>query len=1369
MKISKSFTNFSGGLDNAGGRRRKEQGIALVITLIMLSVTLVMAVAFMALARRERGSVTTTTDTTTARLAAETAVAQAQAQIAANILSGFGGLYSSNAYNLHLLVSTNYINPYGFIHVPPGTFNPTNVNYQYTNGMGITNSSDDFIQNVANLWFLPRAPVMVSTNSPFGQGRFYLDLNENGRYDQYGYVPQTGSNGFLLDANGIEQRNPVTVLTNFEEGGDPEWVGILEHPDAPHGPNNHFISRYAFIAVPAGNTLDINYIHNQARNTRLTAGQDGYLRNQGVGSWEINLAAFLADLNTNWWSPVSLPDNTYYAYYKPLNLNNNNSGYAFEDAFGLLTYRYNNVSLPYASQVMSRAPSVFPYNGVDNYGDGPIQITVDSNMDFTTPTDDGDTREVNIKPWSAADNTNHLFTLGDYFSGANAGMVDFTNRLRRAGNGLDTYDRYTFYRMLDELGSDSSPDDGKLNLNYSNAVVSYANSGGLRVPTSVGVIVGAETNLMPWAPIDFFHAASDQMLRLYTKEWFQREPTNFMMTYYGYIPRGYIDKTGMGVTNFPNYGQTNQIPAFGITNIPVLINGSFVYSPAVNRLMQLAANLYDATTNGPYNFPHVFRPIVERDVARNLFIRGYTEVTNVNNVASITPDAQLTVPYDPTQLTNYTSSDQPIQDSQGLVNVYGIPWIIGAKKGLPGFNQLSMLPMVQVTRKLEVTRSSQDPATATYGTNQMYEMGVYNNANVVFWNSYNTAYVPRSGTLRVFVYEHIDMVLSNSYYTWRVPTNFTAVFTTNIWPGVQWSAVAQELATIGQPRSAISFNWPYIFQNLIPYNQSTHLFDVNAQWQALSPPDRLPQLDQFSLYVTNYLQAYILDGNHVIDYVQFRGPVAVGSLNSALADPSFPSGTGKNINYQWSTNSYPPAPLIPYGVINQLTVSGDASKAPPGEQWASIPNPTGSTDPAAEVAYFNGFFTPTFYYSGKYYVNHEKVMQAPYTPSRTLFCPFLLQANDPLVHYSISDMNGWPGALAGWANHLWFTNGFWAQSDEPTNQPLPNNPAPTGGRYQPWGRNTQMSAVPGADQNPWNFAYKDSTVYMSDNWDFLTNAYPAVGWIGRVHRGTPWQTVDLKSTNILLWVNGVLGNEGSNSWATWTGDVQGDYHGLYFDAANAAPIEDRLLFDIFTTRFNDNSVRGTLPVNQTHLGAWSALFSGMEVLSNLTPQTKSSFIFPVNTNLLINPAGVNMAGSVVSNIVASINNTRANKNFFPYQAFIHMGDVLQSPGLSDSSPFIDRATAYFQTRGISDAVYEWLPQHIMGLVRGTEQRYVVYGYGQTLKPAPNGTVLSGNYFQMVTNYQVTAENAVRAVIRVDNANSGNPRAVVESYNVLPPQ
>jgi len=93
-------------------------------------------------------------------------------------------------------------------------------------------------------------------------------------------------------------------------------------------------------------------------------------------------------------------------------------------------------------------------------------------------------------------------------------------------------------------------------------------------------------------------------------------------------------------------------------------------------------------------------------------------------------------------------------------------------------------------------------------------------------------------------------------------------------------------------------------------------------------------------------------------------------------------------------------------------------------------------------------------------------------------------------------------------------------------------------------------------------------------------------------------------------------------------------------------------------------------------------------------------------------------------------------------------------------------------KGISDEVYEWLPQQMMSLLRcPTGPHYVIYCYGQTLKPAQGGLVTSSSNFKLVTNYQVVAESAVRAVIRVDKhvtATGTNYSTVVESYNPLPP-
>ena len=102
----------------------------------------------------------------------------------------------------------------------------------------------------------------------------------------------------------------------------------------------------------------------------------------------------------------------------------------------------------------------------------------------------------------------------------------------------------------------------------------------------------------------------------------------------------------------------------------------------------------------------------------------------------------------------------------------------------------------------------------------------------------------------------------------------------------------------------------------------------------------------------------------------------------------------------------------------------------------------------------------------------------------------------------------------------------------------------------------------------------------------------------------------------------------------WTGPAI--TYGQYFDAANSAPVQDRLLFDLFTTAFNDNATRGTLSVNQNHLAAWSALFSGVMVLSN-NASTMSAWVFRATISestpvafghCIIQPAGLGCRGQI---------------------------------------------------------------------------------------------------------------------------------------------
>ncbi len=1348
-----------------------QRGIALVITLILLSVTLVMAVAFLALSRRDRSSVATTTDTATARLAAESALAQAQAQIAANALA-------VNSYtNAGLLVSTNYINYYGFDGSYSGS-SPTNVNFDYTVG-GAVLTLAQFNQSVANLQILPRVPV-YQTNylRQLVENSFYLDLNRNGIFDTNNWAAGTNTYG----------------------PGDPEWIGVLERPDALHSPNNRFTSRYAFIAIPADGALDLNYIHNQAFQKNVNGGptgpfvNDSYLRNQSVGTWELNLAAFLTDLNTNEWDPVVDP-----YIYNPLFPPNRGRG--FEDALAILSWRYNfnYGSLQSAEQVFpnlnpNNAATIFPIDGIDNYSDGPLQTNFDTNADFPPLQDNP------ALSWVGANNTNHYYNLpSDAFDttkapsfAADLQTVNQSYTLASPANADPTnyYNRYTLYRMLQQLGTDSHPDQGKINLNYSNATVNYNFYG---VATNVSITPGAETNLVPWRPIDFFTIAADRMLRMYTTNWFQANPSNYFATYYGLLNFYYAytnsannnvfaySQDGFGLTN--TFFGTNTIPAFGITNIPVYLNGVFVYSPAVNRVLQQAANLYDATTTNFY--PTVFRPIFTNDGV-NLFICGYQQV----KLSTPPVNSDFGTPWQ-NQLPLGQAIDPSLLLSQapGIYsnNVYGVPWIIGAKKHLPGMNQFSMVNAAQVTRRLQVARQ-------TYGgpiwTNQMYAFDITNYMGISFWNAYANNYPTNYGggvlNMAIYVSDAAKTVLTNSAWgtgtmVGTFATNF--IFRPSSWPGSTWGKNG-----LGTPNlnSFFTANWTNtVLPDSSVYNFTKNQFITNStaldNWDTnRTTLDELPQL---GLLTTNWVQAIIVDNTNVIDYVQLRGPINATNLTSALADPVYPDPfiTGELL---WSTNLNSGG--VPWGVINQLTISSTAQNIPASARWIKPSNyPTGIPDggPVDEAAFFRSMFTPNSAYQvgGIYYTNYQTAVQAPYTPSRTIYVPYLLQINDPLVHYLVSDLDS--GTAGVWSDGNAHQNGLWVQDDDLGDKPLPTPPSINivKGRYQPWGKKAQTALISQNYNfgNPDNLIYKDPLVWSPDFWDFPTNLYPSVGWIGRVHRGTPWQTVYLKAENVLHvpGPNPAITSAGTNTWSAWTGDFNN------YDAANSVPIQDRLLFDVFTAAPDANASYGRLSVNQDHLASWSAALSGLVVITNLEPVALLAGAATGSPQAYgwtnISPAGINGLNSALANIVTNINIQRAAFTNADGKVglFEHVGDVLSTLQMTEHSPFLNWADPAEQNYGINDEAYEWLPQQAMSLLTcPAVPRYVVYCYGQTLKPAPNSLVTSASFFGLCTNYQVVAESAARAVIQVhpvivQNPNGGfmtNFTTTVESYNVLPP-
>ena len=1287
--------------------RHSRSGIALVITLILLSVTLVMAVAFLAIARRERNSVTTSTDTATARLATDSALAAAQAQIVANILS------TTNPYNYSLLVSTNYISGVGYDTVAGA--NLTNVSYNYPNGNSIV--GNDLIQNIANLYLLPRAPVFVyNRNTGTNDFRYYLDLNRNGQF---------------------ETNNPP-----YTTAGDPEWIGILERPDQPHSPNNKFVARYAFFAQPVGNGLDLNFIHNQVLSPSSSmlaniAANDGYFRNEGVGTWELNLAAFLADLNTNQWNP---PLGNYYQYNRATT-GFANSGNAFYDAGSLLAWRYGNnfntLATPWSGLLNALAKG-----NVDGYTLGPLMTTT------VLPTPNSLT--IAVGPWDASDNTNRFFALPSELFDATKSSSFFVNRLAAAGSTTNLYDRYTFYRMFDQLGTDSTVDDARMNLNYDN------------LDAAGNVIAGAETNCTAWTPLRFFTNAANVMLQHYTANW-RSQNFNYFTNTFGAI-----------TTN-----------AFGVTAIPVYVNDQFVYTPAVNRLLQLAANMYDATTNSPW--PSVFRPmftVVQNGTYRDVFITGYNYVSTVSG------------PSDPNYFLQPADVATVVSANLGAVistvNIYGVPWIIGAKKGLPNFNEFSMENNLSVTRRLQLTRqtnASPSKAPIITSTNQMYMMSLNSSLGIELWNSYANNY---PGTIIVGLSESASLTITNDDPGFQAhpgvvqpmtfsTNNFSAPYQISSWTG---AGVAPWFG--GNPNTAsfriVSFTGPtltnsvyrspsasggtvplgltapcFIPTNYFGYLGTTMLFESNS----LSGF----HLPQFGVVLTNRLQVFMLDLTngvyHVIDYVHFAGPDGGFNVNAGLAD----ADADNNLVGVWDTN-YPSGSAAPagptYGILNQIAIS--KSGAVPGEdgKWNADPQaiPLGGTKDQ-QVAFFQAFFKPgnkTTSPVGA--TNMLSSMEAPYAPTRYIVQYLTWQVNDPLVHYLGSDID-------------------YAISPNSSTTPSPGvnhynagqifstltglNLGRLNDRFMPWGSNPTWTSeqIVNNDTNNFNLAERDPLMTVPDKWDFPTGKLPTIGWLGRIHRGTSWQTVYLKASDFLA-------NNNFGAWQFWTGN------GNVFDATNSAPVADRDLFDLFSTALSGNATHGTLSINQTHLASWSALFSGVVALTNMT-DVPADGTTPVVTNIVISPAGtdtVNSAISLLLNGTEGINATRAaftNADGL-VGAFEHLGDILRVPSLTEQSPFINHSDNAHADYDISDELYEWLPQQTLGLLRASSTpRFVIYCYGQTLRPARDGLVTSsGNQFGLCTNYQVTAESAARVVLRVDNAKTSSPRIVIESFNTLPP-
>jgi hypothetical protein len=1363
-------------------QNRLERGIALVITLVMLAIVTVMAIVFLGVSRRERASVKLVEDIATANMMADAAGERAKAEAIAKMAAEGTKLYYD------MFNSRSFENPNGFANQSATSLaDPDNVSYRDKNGNPLDQARA--LRMLANMQYDPRVPVFVETNANRPKDfRYALDFDRNGLVETNGIVP-------VLDSTGkqISGKNAITGQSGPQFAdlvGDPEWIGVLEKPDLPHSETNRFIGRLAYLVLPAGKTLDVNFLHNQVRqsspdrldiNLTLPTG-NGFSRNEGVGPWEINLGAFFRELNTNVWTRAMY---NYVPGQEP-------KGETFTDARSFLAFRYPTRNFLRSANIELRVTTgdlnnqnIFNWDEIDNTGEGPVPQVGD--FIFRPRSRAAIEKNEGIRPWPGSLNTNAFTDLQQMLTLGSPGL---TNRLLGPLTRKSTEDRYQFYRLASQLGVDSAPAiKGKLHLNF-------VNSPGIVTNTAISwTSYKGANSYVP--PITFFTNAADLMLKASIDGIVTVKSNRNDVLKWGREPGTYfligdtLVSTNFSLTNIQVYSPYK--PAAG-TNFPTLRQSE--YSPAVHRILQLAVNIYDSMTNrGPaldatrgIYYPTVFRPVfttTKTSGRTNIFISGWDEVLNV------------------TEVFNSTAGIDDLASRVGVhsnITVFGQHLIVGAKKGHPNFNEMTLQTTAEVARKLEVQKGSLGAAPNTNAPNQMFMMALAQRWGLEAWNSYTNEYkrpiVIRAEVRTTAGIKDGTNLLQAPIQTWthdfRPP-----LIQTNQWPG-----------TTNAHNFIVPIATNYTLIGDLAYTKLQGFRNTNsARFTPLEPAPR------FVLTTTNRVRYMVWDKStgRILDYASFDNLVVTTDIGKVLYDPPsagashFGRQTGDNEDLYWDATPIG-GTFMTRGISNQLAAAtGDLPTST--AIWKAFRFSSAiqkDDDKNGAISHWRKFLGLPLSATNKPVGPVTELKgQIPFVPSRRIEQIVSWQVNDPLVHYMAQDIAPAPGF------DLPVKKPVLDQSGNPASPvPSPWNIGALNDRaYRPWGGSPlQQAGGPTGDKLAFSVGVKDPGIRKSDDWDFpiterldpkvekKQHFFATIGELGRVHRGTPWQTVYLKSIyKVQNGTNAVLNGLDPTAWRNWSG------------SAGTHPMFDWRLLDVFTTAANENATRGLLSVNQTNRAAWSAVLSGIVVPTNTVEHGEALRLGPARSTdpatsykaMSIEPATPHIAAIVDSisyarhhqvSILPNPNpaaNPSASWVFMPQinpitqrtnNVFGHLGDVLGAPYLTVQSPYLNLSDEQV-TSVMTDRAVEYIPERILSLLQRDEPRFVVYSFGQALKPAPRSLTSDPNYFHMCTNYQITGEVTTKTVFRVEGELpvKGNPltenkplHAVVESYEILPP-
>jgi hypothetical protein len=421
------------------------------------------------------------------------------------------------------------------------------------------------------------------------------------------------------------------------------------------------------------------------------------------------------------------------------------------------------------------------------------------------------------------------------------------------------------------------------------------------------------------------------------------------------------------------------------------------------------------------------------------------------------------------------------------------------------------------------------------------------------------------------------------------------------------------------------------------------------------------------------------DAGRIVDYVNLdsaQDPTQpLMDITTCLMTGGVCSGS-KNASdgSEWCTNrlggsSVDTAP--PCGVLNQTAIclAEFGMNTPQMVNWNNfvMESPFGSDVHKAIDWFRYQFGLSPYYYPGTTFYR-SNVFYAPLSPVRRLYFSTLWQANDPLVHYTIPDLAGSLTRLMPLEPRITVDNDPCALVDfEPGNG--------VADRYRPWGASIRGQCFY-SDMATFNTALKDPApvgvlethpdlVGRSDDWDFPTNLTSGYGWLGRVHRGTPWQTIYLKSTGV-----------DAGLWQQWTGVSDADAAQLM------QPTNDWRLASVLLPLLNTNAPGNLSSVNQSGEAGWRHLLDGFTVLTNDSYEQ-------------LDTAVMSSTSPQATAIAAALDATRRSGRG---GYFCGIGDILAAPALSDASPWLDTQDSDL-TWTLTDEAYEMIPSQLLALLR----------------------------------------------------------------------